>query len=100
MKKMKKMQLDIDKLECMASRLKAIGHPIRVAIVHHLIQNEKLTVSQIQKKIKIDQAATSNHLRILKDQSIVSSRREGKFKLYSLRQKELSHIIECMEKCD
>jgi len=91
--------LDPDKLDCMASKLKALGHPSRIAIIELLEKNEKLPVGKIQKHLKLEQAATSNHLRILKDQNIVKSVRSGKNKLYSLRTIQLADIISCIEKC-
>jgi len=91
--------LNTDKLDCMASKLKALGHPSRIEILVLLEKNEKLPVGKIQSTLKLEQAATSNHLRILKDQGIVKSTRAGKNKLYSLKTTVLSDIIACIEKC-
>ena len=94
-----KTSLDPEKLECMANKLKALGHPVRIAIIDLLEKNEKLTVTAIQSHLKIEQAATSNHLRILKDQQIVKSVRDGKNKYYSLKLLQLADIVSCVEKC-
>jgi ArsR family transcriptional regulator, virulence genes transcriptional regulator len=91
--------IDPEKLECMSNRLKAIAHPVRITIIDLLQKNGKLTVGAIQKYLKIEQAATSNHLRILKDQQIIVSTRDGKNKFYSLRQAKLASIIKCIEQC-
>ncbi|HPD64949.1 MAG TPA: metalloregulator ArsR/SmtB family transcription factor [Bacteroidia bacterium] len=91
--------LDSDKLDCMASKLKALGHPARIAIIELLEKNDKLPVGKIQAMLDLEQAATSNHLRILKDQNIVKSVRDGKSKLYSLRTPQIKDIIDCIEKC-
>lgn len=91
--------LDSEKLDCMSSKLKALGHPARIAIIELLEKNEKLPVTAIQEWLDLEQAATSNHLRILKDQGIVKSVRDGKNKLYSLRIPHIMEIIECIEKC-
>lgn len=91
--------LDTEKLECMANKLKAIGHPVRIAIIELLEKNEVLTVTQIQNALQIDQAATSNHLRILKDQAIVKSARDGKKKYYSLKVLKLAEVVSCIERC-
>lgn len=96
---MAKQFLDPEKLDCMSNRLKAIAHPIRITIIDLLQKHGKLTVGEIQRSLAIEQAATSNHLRILKDQQIVSSTRDGKNKYYSLRQAKLSAIINCIEQC-
>ena len=96
---MSKQILDPEKLDCMANRLKAIAHPTRITIINLLQTNGKLSVGEIQKNLKIEQAATSNHLRILKDQQIVTSTRDGKNKYYSLRTEKLSAVINCIEQC-
>ena len=96
---MVKSSLDPEKLECMANKLKALGHPVRISIIDMLEKNEHLSVSQIQDILQIEQAATSNHLRILKDQQIVKSVRSGKNKFYSLKTAKLGEIVECIEKC-
>ena len=58
-----------------------------------------MTVGEIQKNLKLEQAATSNHLRILRDRQILLSTRDGKEKYYSLRQAIFSDIINCIENC-
>ncbi|MEA3495757.1 MAG: metalloregulator ArsR/SmtB family transcription factor [Bacteroidota bacterium] len=96
---MLKNSLDLEKLECMATKLRTIGHPLRIAIVDMLEKNKEMTVTDIQKRLNIGQAATSNHLRVLKNQRIVKSVRDGKKKIYSLKFLQLSEIINCIEKC-
>jgi DNA-binding transcriptional ArsR family regulator len=91
--------IDVEKLDCMANRLKAIAHPVRIQIIELLQENEKLSVTEIQGHLKIEQAATSNHLRILKDQQIVISRRAGKNKFYSLKHAVITEIINCVNRC-
>jgi ArsR family transcriptional regulator len=83
----------------MANRLKSIAHPVRIAIIELLQKNEKLSVSEIQAHLNIEQAATSNHLRILKDQQIVVSKRVGKNKHYSLKHAVITEIINCVNRC-
>lgn len=92
-------ELSNEKLEVMANKLKAIGHPLRIAIINLINKNKMLTVGEIQREIDIEQATTSNHLRILKDQHIVKSVRNGKNKYYSLSNVELAEIVSCMERC-
>jgi DNA-binding transcriptional ArsR family regulator len=96
---MAKQNLDPEKLECMMNKLKALSHPARLTIVELLHKNGKMTVGDIQKNLKIEQAGTSNHLRVLRDQQILSSTRDGKKKYYSLRQAKISAIINCIESC-
>lgn len=91
--------LNVEKLDCMSNRLKAMAHPARITIIQLLNKNGKMSVGAIQKELKLEQAATSNHLRILKDQQIVTSTRSGKMKYYSLRMTRLEAVIKCIEQC-
>lgn len=94
-----KFTLDPDKLEFAAEMLKAIAHPLRIAIVGLLQDGERLTVTEIFSRLDIEQAVASHHLRILKDRGVLNSLREGKNIYYSLRHDRISQIIECIEKC-
>ncbi len=75
---MKEIKLDPEQLEAAANMLKAIAHPMRIAIIDFLQEGEQLSVTQIHKKLGIEQSTTSHHLGILKDKGVLVSRREGK----------------------
>jgi DNA-binding transcriptional ArsR family regulator len=94
---MAKQILDPEKLELATNRLKALANPTRLTIIDLLLKNSRLTVSEIQKILKIEQASTSNHLKILQHQQILSSTRDGKSKYYSIREAKLTAIIKCIE---
>ena len=89
----------LDKLESASEMLKAIAHPIRIAIVGMLDENKKLNVTEIYEALKIEQAVASHHLSILKNKGVVVSERAGKNCIYSLKFKRLSQIVSCIEKC-
>ena len=97
---MKKVKLDIEKLEIAASRLRAIAHPMRIAIIDLLTVNKKLTVTQIYERLSLEQASASHHLNILKNKGLLDSKRDGKMIYYSLKQTHLSDIIECIDRCN
>ncbi len=79
--------------------LKAIAHPMRIAILSYLDKGQKLTVTEIHEKLKIEQSTTSHHLGIMKDKGVLSSKRDGKNTYYFLRHEQLNHIVECIGKC-
>ena len=91
--------LDADKLEIAANMLKAIAHPMRIAILKHLEGGKKLTVTEIHKLLDIEQSTTSHHLGILKDKGVLCSKREGKNTYYYLKHDILSQIVDCLSKC-
>lgn len=96
---MKKAKLDIEKLEMAASKLRAIAHPMRIAIIDLLTANQKLTVTQIYERLSLEQASASHHLNILKNKGLLESRRDGKMIYYSLKQTHLTEVIECIDRC-
>jgi len=86
-------------LQAAANILKAIAHPMRIAILGFLGDDNSLTVTEIHKKLGIEQSSTSHHLGILKDKGVLTSRRDGKNTFYSLKHPSLTHIIQCVEEC-
>lgn len=96
---MNKVDFDIQHLENAANRLKAMAHPVRIAIIEILDQNGPLCVSDIFVKLDIEQASASHHLNILKNRNILKSERTGKNIIYSLNNEMISEIVHCLAKC-
>jgi DNA-binding transcriptional ArsR family regulator len=92
--------LDIQKLDQAASKLRAISHPMRIAIINLLENDAKLNVTQIYEYLGIEQAAASHHLNILKSKGVLESRRSGKNTFYTLKHSSLLQIIKCIDKCN
>jgi len=95
----KKNNLDIQKLELAASKLRAMAHPMRIAIIDLLTENKKLTVTEIYEQLSIEQASASHHLNILKNKGLLESKRDGKMIFYSLKMTVLANVIECINQC-
>ncbi|MGB4204552.1 MAG: metalloregulator ArsR/SmtB family transcription factor [Bacteroidales bacterium] len=96
---MKEMELDIVKLEAASSKLRAMAHPMRIAIIDLLKGEKRMSVTQIYERLNIEQAAASHHLNILKNKGLLIAKREGKKINYSLKNKALSDILYCINKC-
>jgi DNA-binding transcriptional ArsR family regulator len=94
------LKLDIVKLEAAASKLRAMAHPMRIAIIELLSNSKKLSVTEIYEALRIEQAAASHHLNILKSKGILASRRDGKQIHYSLKNNTLLEIITCINRCN
>jgi len=97
---MAKLVLDITKLEMAASKLRAIAHPMRIAIIDLLNEKSKMSVTEIYSALDIEQASASHHLNILKNKGILVSKREGKKIFYSLKSVTLTEIIDCINRCN
>jgi DNA-binding transcriptional ArsR family regulator len=96
---MQKTGLDVTKLEAAAGKLRAIAHPMRIAIIELLEENKKLSVTEIYKHLKIEQASASHHLNILKSKGVLISRRDGKKIFYALRNEALVDLVHCVNRC-
>lgn len=95
----KKNNLDLQKLELAASKLRAMAHPMRIAIIDLLTDNKRLTVTEIYEHLNIEQASASHHLNILKNKGLLESKRDGKMILYSLKTHVLANVIDCINQC-
>ena len=87
-----------DFLENATETLRAIAHPIRIAILDLLFTYGELAVTDIYQKLRIEQAVASHHLRILKNKNIVSVQRKGKNSLYSLADEYFYDIVKTLTK--
>ena len=96
---MKNVTLDVEKLELAASKLRAIAHPMRIAIIDLLTVNPKMTVTEIYEYLNLEQASASHHLNILKNKGLLDSKRDGKMIYYSLKFEHLTEVIECINRC-
>ncbi|TAE47917.1 MAG: transcriptional regulator [Bacteroidetes bacterium] len=78
-------KLDKDLFDRAAGSLKAIAHPVRLAMIDLLRDGRRLNVTQIHMALGIEQAVTSQHLSILREREILDSRRQGKHSYYFLK---------------
>jgi ArsR family transcriptional regulator, arsenate/arsenite/antimonite-responsive transcriptional repressor len=68
----------------MASMLKAMSHPARIAIIQHLIKVEFCNCNDLVKELPLAQATISQHLNELKIAKIINGKIEGKSIIYGL----------------
>lgn len=88
-----------EKLERIAYILKTVAHPTRLGIIYLLEQHPKLSVSEICESLGTEQSLTSHHLQNMKLKGILKVERNGRSMMYSLKEKDVSLIIECLENC-
>lgn len=96
---MKFTDLQAEQIEKAANMMKAIAHPMRLAILGHLSEGTELTVTEIHELVQIEQSTASHHLGILKDKGVLISRRVGKNTIYSIKNVNLNKLIECISEC-
>lgn len=93
-------KIDLQKLDKVAEILKAIGHPVRIQIIDLLGQYKRLSVTEIQEYLNVEQSLASHHLTKMKDKGVLFGEREGKNMFYELADEKITGIIDCIQNCD
>ena len=89
-------ELDADFLQEASTMIKTMGHPDRLRIVELVRVNEH-SVKDIQQALGLSQPVTSQHLRRMYHQGILTSRREGHRVLYAVDSPLIEKILECLK---
>ncbi|MGM0854616.1 MAG: ArsR/SmtB family transcription factor [Bacillota bacterium] len=80
----------------------ALSDPYRQDIILLLAEQEPLTVNQITENLTLSRPAVSHHLKILRDQQLVSLEQRGTQRFYSLELDDatvlLKELVETVEK--
>lgn len=67
-----------------ADRLKALGHPVRLAIVRALAEQSCCCCADVCSRLPLAQSTVSQHLKVLRDAGLLSFRRDGVRSAYVL----------------
>lgn len=86
------IEYDEELLSNLAELFKLFGDSTRVKILYILLEKE-MNVTDISEGVKMTQPAISQQLRVLKQNGLVKSRREGKQIFYSLADDHVSRIL-------
>lgn len=78
--------------------LRALAHPVRLAIIDLLEQGQALSVSEIHDRLGIEQATASHHLKILRYNNVVNAQRNGRFTCYSLMYDDFKGILKILDR--
>ena len=93
------LDLNSEALLIAASKLKVLGHPIRISIIQLLEETPKLSVTEIFRALNIEQAIASHHLNTLKNKRILKSERVGKNTYYSVSNLSLIDVVNNIKMC-
>lgn len=72
--------------------IRSLNHKLRQAIIDLIAENQKMTVTEIYVKLRIEQSVASQHLAILRRANMVKTVRDGKFIYYSLNADYINHV--------
>ncbi|MEI6582114.1 MAG: metalloregulator ArsR/SmtB family transcription factor [Chitinophagia bacterium] len=77
--------------------LRSINHKLRQQIIKLLDESQKMTVTEIYVKLRLEQSVASQHLAILRRAGIVTTSRDGKFIYYSVNYQRLAEVVRFVE---
>lgn len=91
-------QLTVDTISVKKAALilRAFNHKLRQQILKLIDTQEKVTVTEIYVKLRIEQSVASQHLAILRKAEFVKTERDGKFIYYTIntdRMKDLNRFV-------
>ncbi|MGA1846151.1 ArsR/SmtB family transcription factor [Deferribacter abyssi] len=78
-----------------AEKLKILGHPIRLQLVHGLSKKE-CNVTKISEMMSIPQAIISRHLSLLKNAGIVEGERDKNIICYKVIDGKIKKIVDIL----
>ncbi|HTN36765.1 MAG TPA: metalloregulator ArsR/SmtB family transcription factor [Arachidicoccus sp.] len=85
--------IDFLRMKKAALILRAINHKLRLQIVKLIQENEKITVTEIYVKLRLEQSVVSQHLAILRRASLVTTQRDGKFIYYTINYTRMKELV-------
>jgi DNA-binding transcriptional ArsR family regulator len=82
--RLRKNRLSPDRAEATAGKARALADPTRLTLATALLEANELCVCDLAWIAERSQTLVSHHVRVLRTQGVVRSRREGKMVMYSL----------------
>ncbi len=89
--------LDYNELRKAVLVLRAVNHKLRQRMIDLLEENQRMTVTDIYVKLRLEQSVASQHLAILRKAGVVQTDRQGKFIYYGLDKNRLTQISQLVE---
>ncbi|WP_432721951.1 metalloregulator ArsR/SmtB family transcription factor [Staphylococcus equorum] len=86
----------MDNIDLKAHFIHGLSNKARLTILELLKSNE-MTVNEIVEKSKISQSSISQHLSCLKGCGLVSSRQEGKYVYYQIKDRQILELLKLID---
>lgn len=95
------MKLKEEDVKNVAALLKTMSHPIRMKILC-MLQDGEMAVGDIREEVKTTNANVSQHLSILRNQGIISSRKDANFIYNKIGDERILELMSTMHRlfCD
>ena len=89
--------VDILKLKKASLILRAVNHKLRLQILKLIQSEEKISVTEIYVKLRLEQSVVSQHLAILRRARFVNTTRDGKFIYYNINHDRLDYVVNIVD---
>ena len=90
-------KLTAEQRERAARVLQALAHPLRIAIMQELME-APLTCTQLQARLACAQSTLSLQLKVLVEQGLVATCKEGTLKHCSIRNGDFLKLFTCLRR--
>ncbi len=72
--------------------LRALNHKLRQQFIKTIHEYDRITVTELYVKLRLEQSVASQHLAILRRAGVVSTIREGKFIFYTINEDRVEEV--------
>src|SRR6187549_1044219 len=86
------LNVDYHGIKKAALVLRALNHKLRQQLLKLIEEEQKITVTEIYVRLRLEQSVAPQHLAILRKAGIVSTQRDGKFIFYIINHKRIEEI--------
>lgn len=93
---LKSEKLDLGDTNSAYNVLRVVSHPLRLQLMEFIDKHGEINVNRIYNTLGLEQSITSQHLRMLRDQEMVVTRKDGKKIYYQLNDKRLKQIFNAL----
>jgi len=85
-------KIDEEVLKKGAGVLRAVNHKLRQQIMQLIHKKQRISVTDLYVKLRLEQSVASQHLAILRNGGFVKTEREGKQIFYSVNYEKLQEV--------
>lgn len=89
------LQIELIHLKKASLVFRAVNNKVRLQILQLLHENNRMTVTALYIKLRLDQSAASQHLAVLRRTGFVNTERDGKCIYYSINYMRLEELHGC-----
>ena len=93
----KTLKIENKKLCFTASVFRAVNHPLRQRMLALLDEQKKISLIEVQRRLKLVQSVASHHLVILSKAGVVKTTREGKYNFYLINRQRMAQVAKITE---